>query len=134
MDPGLFQRKQPGVYQLLDAGVVLGELEELPVPEEIGTAVTDLPDEISPLEQGQHRGCRPHPRLSCSDRVRSKIASLAARIAVRTRSLASWSDNPRSKPMAWDGIRTAISLATSPAACPPIPSATMKIPRSESMR
>jgi protein phosphatase len=35
---------------------------------------------------------------------------------------------------AGDVIRTAISLATSAAACPPMPSATMKMPRSASMR
>ena len=34
---------------------------------------------------------------------------------------------PRSEPIWCDVMRTAISLATSPAACPPIPSATMKI-------
>ncbi len=76
----------------------------------------------------------PMPRLSCSESVRSKIASLAARIAVRIRSLASASDSPRSEPISCDVIRTAISLATSPAACPPMPSATMKTPRSASMR
>ena len=74
------------------------------------------------------------PRLSCSARVRSKIASFAARIASLTRSPACSSFNPRSVPIWCDVIRTAISLATSPAACPPIPSATMKTPRSASMR
>ena len=76
----------------------------------------------------------PMPRLSCSERVRSKIASFAARIADRTRSLASASLRPRSEPISDEVIRTAISLATSPAACPPMPSATMNMPRSASMR
>ena len=76
----------------------------------------------------------PMPRLSCSEIVRSKIASLAARIAVETRSPACSSFRPRTDPILCEVIRTAISLATSPAACPPMPSATMKIPRSASMR
>ena len=74
------------------------------------------------------------PRLSCSARVRSKIASLAARIASLTRSPACSSLSPRSEPIWLEVIRTAISLATSPAAWPPIPSATMNTPRSASMR
>ena len=76
----------------------------------------------------------PIPRLSCSASVRSKIASFAARMASLTRSPACSSLRPRSEPISCEVIRTAISLATSPAACPPIPSATMKTPRSASMR
>ena len=76
----------------------------------------------------------PMPRLSCSASVRSKMASFAARMAVLTRSPACSSLSPRSEPIWWEVMRTAISLATSPAACPPIPSATMNTPRSASMR
>ena len=76
----------------------------------------------------------PMPRLSCSERVRLKMASFAARIASRIFSPTCSSDWPRSEPSVLEMMRTAISLATSPAACPPIPSATMKMPRSDSMR
>ena len=76
----------------------------------------------------------PMPRLSCSEIVRSKMASLATRIAPRIRSPTCGSDSPRIEPISRDVMRTAISLATSPAACPPMPSATMKTPRSESIR
>jgi hypothetical protein len=66
--------------------------------------------------------------------VLGELASLAVRMAVRTRSPASSSLRPRSEPMVWEVILTAISLATSPAACPPMPSATMKIPCSDSIK
>src|SRR4030088_1072827 len=60
------------------------------------------------------------PRLSCSVRVRWNIAPFAARIAVRIRS-ATWSSDRLFKdPSSRATKRTAISLATSPAACPPI--------------
>ena len=61
----------------------------------------------------------PIPRLSCSVSVRSKIALLALIIAVRIRSPACSSLSPRRLPSSREMIRTAISLATSPAAWPP---------------
>src|SRR4029450_11531085 len=64
----------------------------------------------------------PIPRLSCSVSVRSKIALLALIIAVRIRSPACSSLSPRRVPNSREMIRTAISLATSPAAWPPVPS------------
>src|SRR6266550_2160742 len=76
----------------------------------------------------------PMPRLSCSVSVRWKMAPFAPRIAVRIRS-ATWSSERLFRdPSSRATKRTAISLATSPAACPPIPSATTKIPRSGTMR
>src|SRR3989442_6653663 len=76
----------------------------------------------------------PIPRLSCSVSVRWKMAPFAARIDVRIRS-ATWSSERLFKdPSSRATKRTAISLATSPAACPPMPSATRKIPRSGTMR
>src|SRR5258707_3712272 len=76
----------------------------------------------------------PIPRFSCSASVRSKIAPLAWRIAVRSREAASPSGSPRRLPSSREMILTAISLATSPAAWPPIPSATMKRPCAQSRR
>src|SRR5207302_10248516 len=62
------------------------------------------------------------------------MAPFAARIDVRIRS-ATWSSERLFKdPSSRATKRTAISLATSPAACPPMPSATTKIPRSGTMR
>src|SRR3989442_3414055 len=62
------------------------------------------------------------------------MAPFAARIDVRIRS-ATWSSESLFKdPSSRATKRTAISLATSPAACPPMPSATTKIPRSGTMR
>src|SRR2546422_2656329 len=54
------------------------------------------------------------------------MAPFAARIAARIRSATWSSDRPLSDPSSRATKRTAISLATSPAACPPIPSATTK--------
>ena len=111
--PGLVRREQPRVHQLLNVGMVLGELEKLPVAEKIRSTVTHLPDEIAAPEQDQHGGRRPHSLLVVLRQGALETASLAARIAARIRSLASSSDIPRSEPMARDVIRTAISLATS---------------------
>src|SRR5882724_7859559 len=76
----------------------------------------------------------PISRLSCSVSVRWKMAPFAARIDVRMRSAIWSSESPFRDPSSRATKRTAISLATSPAACPPIPSATTKIPRSGTMR
>src|SRR5436189_3459445 len=62
------------------------------------------------------------------------MAPFAARIDVRIRS-ATWSSERLFKdPSSRATKRTAISLATSPAACPPMPAATTRIPRSGTMR
>src|SRR5438132_1427858 len=76
----------------------------------------------------------PIPRLSCSVSVRWKMAPFAARIDVRIRSATWSSERLFNDPSSRATKRTAISLATSPAACPPMPSATTKIPRSGTMR
>jgi len=62
------------------------------------------------------------------------MASFAVTMDRAIRSEASASGTPRREPISREMIRTAISLATSPAAWPPIPSATMNTPRSASMR
>ena len=65
--------------------------------------------------------CLPQPEPSCdlTKKVIEHIASIKHRY--------------RSEPISLEVIRTAISLATSPAAWPPIPSATMKNPLTGSM-
>src|SRR5256884_134449 len=62
------------------------------------------------------------------------MAPFAARIDVRIRSATWSSERLFNDPSSRATKRTAISLATSPAACPPMPSATTKIPRSGTMR
>jgi protein phosphatase len=70
----------------------------------------------------------PMPCLSLSREVRSKIARLASRSARSMRPTAS-STGPERSSSSRAMICTAMALATSPAACPPMPSATMNSPR-----
>ena len=76
----------------------------------------------------------PMPRLSCSASVRSKMAAFAERIERAMRSFASSTSSPLNEPRSLAISFTAISLAISPAAWPPMPSATTKTPRSGTMR
>ena len=105
------------------------------VAEQVGPAVSHLADQVAPRQQHQHRGRGAHPPLVLlrqgaledgvvggADGGAHPLAGLfvgQARGASRS---------------GCEVIRTAISLATSPAAWPPMPSATMKMPRSASMR
>ena len=106
------------------------------VAQQVGPAVAHLADEISPRQQHEHGRGRAHAALvvlgerALEDRVvgrpdRLRGSARPPRVARTSRGAS------RSRATM---MRTAISLATSPAACPPIPSATMNTPRSESIR
>ena len=63
--PGLVGGQQPGIDLLLNVAVVLGDLEELAVAKQIGSAVADLTDQIPLGPEYQHGGGGAHPPFVC---------------------------------------------------------------------
>jgi hypothetical protein len=63
VNAGLLVGQPALIHELLDVGVVLGDLPRLAAAHQIGPAVADVPDEPPPLDrQEQRRRGRPHAR------------------------------------------------------------------------
>ena len=122
MDGGLLLADLALVDQRLDPAVVVGELLELAVAQQVGPAVADVGQaELGAVEQGAgDRGAHAVERGVGLDQVGDPVVGLVTAPASTSSIVVAVVDSS----MRRMSVSTATAEARSPAAAPPMPSAT----------
>ena len=123
---GLFGLELARLDELIDEGLVASDLHDRPVPDEVGATVADLGEDDPRRVQQRSGDGRSHPASSAVSlgRLEDPLAGFEHRLlevfAPARSTLARLRRCCRSSKI----VSTAIWLATSPAAAPPMPSQT----------
>ena len=136
----LLARELAALDELVEDGVVLGDLLDPAVAQQVDAAVADVGDEAVRADDEQRRERRAHAALagvglaSSWMRAQARCTACSSRFedvafVTRRRRSRRLDESSMSSLLflisSWM-VRTAMALATSPAAWPPMPSATMK--------